>query len=100
MALWASLDDASRGMELALTPEQITELDRRFAEHQANPASARSWEPRREEPSRTAVSVRHLVIRARLTARWTWSRTTSHMSGDPSPIIVLCSAVGVLSRVR
>jgi putative addiction module component (TIGR02574 family) len=43
MALWASLDDASRGTELALTPEQIAELDRRFAEHQANPDSARSW---------------------------------------------------------
>jgi len=25
MALWASLDDASRGTELALTPERITE---------------------------------------------------------------------------
>ena len=44
MALWASLDDASRGAELALTPEQIAELDRRFAEHEANPASARSWD--------------------------------------------------------
>ena len=44
MALWASLDDAARGAELAITPEQITELDRRFAEHQANPASARSWD--------------------------------------------------------
>jgi putative addiction module component (TIGR02574 family) len=44
MALWASLDDASRGAELALTPEQIAELDRRSAEHQANPASARSWD--------------------------------------------------------
>ena len=43
MALWASLDDAARGTELALTPEQIAELDRRFAEHQANPDSARSW---------------------------------------------------------
>ena len=27
MALWASLDDASRGAELALPPEQIAELD-------------------------------------------------------------------------
>ena len=44
MALWASLDDASRGAELALTPEQIGELDRRFEQHQANPASARSWD--------------------------------------------------------
>lgn len=44
MARWARLDDASRGAELALTPEQIAELDRRFAEHQANPATARSWD--------------------------------------------------------
>ena len=43
MALWASLDDVLRGAELALTPEQIAELDRRFAEHQANPGSALSW---------------------------------------------------------
>ena len=44
MALWASLDDASRHAELALRPEQIAELDRRFAEHQSNPTSARSWD--------------------------------------------------------
>jgi len=44
MALWASLDDTSRGAELALTPEQVAELDRRFAEHQADPGSARSWD--------------------------------------------------------
>jgi putative addiction module component (TIGR02574 family) len=44
MALWASLDDTSRSAELALTPEQVAELDRRFAEHQANPGSARSWD--------------------------------------------------------
>jgi len=44
MALWASLDDASRGAELSLTPDQIAELERRFAEHQADPGSAPSWE--------------------------------------------------------
>jgi len=44
MALWASLDDASRGAELVLAPEQIAELERRLAEHQADPGSARSWE--------------------------------------------------------
>ena len=43
MALWASLDDTSREAELALTPERVAELDRRFAEHQADPGSARSW---------------------------------------------------------
>jgi len=44
IALWASLDDASRGAELILTREQAAELDRRFAEHQADPGSARPWE--------------------------------------------------------
>jgi putative addiction module component (TIGR02574 family) len=44
MALWASLDDASRGAELGLTPQQIAELDRRFADHQADPGTARSWD--------------------------------------------------------
>ena len=44
MALWASLDDSARGAELALTPEQVLELDRRFAEHQADPGTARSWD--------------------------------------------------------
>lgn len=43
MALWASLDDAARDAELALTPEQAAELDRRFAEHEADPGSARPW---------------------------------------------------------
>ena len=44
MALWASLDDAQRGAELALTAEQAAELDRRFAEHQADPGTAIPWE--------------------------------------------------------
>jgi putative addiction module component (TIGR02574 family) len=44
MALWASLDEASRGAELGLTQEQIAELDRRLAEHQADPTTARSWD--------------------------------------------------------
>jgi putative addiction module component (TIGR02574 family) len=44
MALWASLEDASRDAELALTPEQVAELDGRLAEHQADPGSARSWD--------------------------------------------------------
>ena len=42
MALWASLDEASRGAELGLTQEQIAEFDRRLAEHQADPGTARS----------------------------------------------------------
>ena len=44
MALWDSLTDAEREAELALTPEQEKELDRRLAEHVANPDSAIPWE--------------------------------------------------------
>jgi len=44
MALWASLDDGQRAAELALTPDQAAELDRRFQEHEANPNTARPWE--------------------------------------------------------
>jgi len=44
MALWASLDDAQRGAELALTREQAAEFDRRLDEHRADPRSALPWE--------------------------------------------------------
>jgi putative addiction module component (TIGR02574 family) len=44
MALWASLDDVQRGAELALTPEQAAEFDRRFEEHQADPGTSRPWD--------------------------------------------------------
>jgi putative addiction module component (TIGR02574 family) len=44
MALWESLTDAEREAELLLTPEQEAELDRRLAEHIANPDSAIPWE--------------------------------------------------------
>ncbi len=37
MALWESLTDAEREAELALTPEPEAELDRRLAEHIADP---------------------------------------------------------------
>ncbi len=43
MALWESLTDTERDAELALTPEQETELDRRWAEHLADPTSAIPW---------------------------------------------------------
>jgi putative addiction module component (TIGR02574 family) len=44
MALWESLTEADREAELALTPEQEAELDRRLAEHVANPGSAIPWD--------------------------------------------------------
>ena len=44
MALWESLTDAEREAELALTPGQEAELDRRLAEHIANPGSAIAWD--------------------------------------------------------
>jgi putative addiction module component (TIGR02574 family) len=44
MALWESLADAEREAELVLTPAQEEELDRRLADHLANPGSAIPWE--------------------------------------------------------
>ena len=43
MALWESLADAERETELALTDAQAAEIDRRWAEHLANPGSAVPW---------------------------------------------------------
>lgn len=43
MALWDSLTDAERDAELELTEGQRVELDRRWAEHVANPESAIPW---------------------------------------------------------
>ena len=44
MALWESLEDDDLMDEFPLTPELKAELDRRWAEHLANPASAIPWE--------------------------------------------------------
>jgi len=44
MALWESLSEPERAGQLALTLEQEAELDRRLAEHIANPASAVPWD--------------------------------------------------------
>lgn len=44
MALWESLDDGQRAAQLALTPAQAEEFDRRFADHEANPSTARPWD--------------------------------------------------------
>lgn len=43
MALWDSLAEVERDAELELTDGQRTELDRRWAEHVANPGSAVPW---------------------------------------------------------
>ena len=44
MALWDSLTETEREAELALTPDQEAELDRRLAEHVANPGSSIPWD--------------------------------------------------------
>lgn len=62
MALWASLDDAQRGAELALTTEQAAELDPRFAEHEADPSTALPWEDVLAKTLEPAVTPR-LVVR-------------------------------------
>lgn len=43
MALWESLSDDERQGELALSPEQRAELDRRWAEHEKRPDNAIPW---------------------------------------------------------
>ncbi len=43
--LWDSLDDT----DLAITPEQQAELDRRIAAHEQNPTVAISWPNLRRE---------------------------------------------------
>jgi len=43
MALWDSLSDSEREADLVLTDDQRAELDRRWAEHLANPEAAVPW---------------------------------------------------------
>jgi putative addiction module component (TIGR02574 family) len=43
MALWESLSDTERDDALGVTDELRAELDRRWAEHEANPDSAVPW---------------------------------------------------------
>jgi putative addiction module component (TIGR02574 family) len=54
MALWESLTPAEQEAEFDLTPEQRAELDRRLAEHMADPASAIPWEEVRRKLLRRA----------------------------------------------
>ena len=56
MALWESLTDTEREAELALSPEQEAELDRRLAEHVANPDSAIPWDEVRRKLSASCFS--------------------------------------------
>ena len=43
IALWESLSDADREAALPIDPQLAAELDRRWAEHVANPESAIPW---------------------------------------------------------
>ena len=54
MALWDSLTPAEQEAEFELTPEHRVELDRRLAEHIADPASALPWEEVRRKLLRGA----------------------------------------------
>jgi putative addiction module component (TIGR02574 family) len=44
IALWESLTDEQRAAEFDLEPEERAELDRRSAEHLAEPGSAIPWD--------------------------------------------------------
>ncbi len=54
MALWDSLTPAEQEGEFDLTPEQRAELDRRLAEHIADPGSAIPWDGVRRKLLRRA----------------------------------------------
>jgi putative addiction module component (TIGR02574 family) len=54
MALWDSLTPAEQEAEFDLTVEQRAELDRRLAEHVADPTSASPWEEVRRKLRRGA----------------------------------------------
>jgi putative addiction module component (TIGR02574 family) len=43
MSLWESLSDSERDEQLDLSEAERAELDRRWAEHVANPGSAIPW---------------------------------------------------------
>ena len=46
---WERLTDEERGAKLKLGPEERAELDRRWAEHLADPGSAISWQDVRQK---------------------------------------------------
>ena len=43
LALWESLDDDERDAAFPVTPELAAELDRRMADHVADPSSSIPW---------------------------------------------------------
>jgi len=43
MALWESLSDAEHEVQIHLSDEDRAELDRRWAEHLADPGSGAPW---------------------------------------------------------
>jgi putative addiction module component (TIGR02574 family) len=49
LALWDSLNEPDREASVDLTPEVAAELDRRLAEHQADPSTAIPWEEVRKK---------------------------------------------------
>ena len=55
-AVWESLRDDAPDALMPITPELAAELDRRVAEHEADPDSALDWETVREEIRRGRFS--------------------------------------------
>ena len=49
IALWDSLDEADQEASVELTPELAAELDRRLAEHIADPSTGIPWEEVRKK---------------------------------------------------
>ncbi len=49
IALWESLSDEERDAELALGPEELAELDRRWAAHLKDPETAVPWKEVRQK---------------------------------------------------
>ena len=49
MALWESLDETDQQASVELTPEVAAELDRRLAEHLADPSTGIPWEEVRKK---------------------------------------------------
>jgi putative addiction module component (TIGR02574 family) len=49
LALWESLDESDREASFDLTPELAAELDRRFADHIADPSTGIPWEEVRKK---------------------------------------------------